>query len=250
MAVKNCCDVNVIFSLNLEDQFKAKVDSYLGTIKNEPFISLRTVRETFFATFSNRIKEIGDIVVSAVNETREELERRDKRLSPASSMIEEVNFKKALSSKLQSNHYFKDNSKAEKYMTLLFKKIPTFGDLKDPTKLQEFWENSLKNADYITVDAWDKFRKKFSDFKEAPRFDNEKQAAWEKKVKELKTKENIFTDVDNEDIFIATEYLTYVHERGFGLQFSGFDRGLIESLNKVKEKLSLNYPSAVCLIGE
>ncbi len=248
MVIKNCCDVNVIFSLNLEDQFKLKMDSYIKNIKSYPFISLRSVKETFIATFSNKIKEMSDLIISSVNETKEELSKRNKRLGPPSSTLEEVTFKKYLSSALKSNGYSVNDKKTEKYMKLIFGNVPTFNDLKNSEKLTEFRENSLKNADHITIDAWDKFRKNFTNFKDAPRFNSEKQLKWEKKIKELKETEEIFNDVDNEDIFIATEYLTYIDDRGTNLKFSGNDKDLVKSLNKVKRKLNLNYPDAVYLL--
>ncbi|MEA3514979.1 MAG: hypothetical protein U9R34_05865, partial [Nanoarchaeota archaeon] len=50
-----------------------KVSFYLKGCKNFPFISLRTVKETFLATFSSNLKEICDVVIEAVNLTKQEV---------------------------------------------------------------------------------------------------------------------------------------------------------------------------------
>lgn len=245
--ISNTCDVNVIFNLSLKDKFLNETTSYITNCKNSPFVSLRSVRETFRGTFESKLKEISNIIVEIVNKTKEDIEKRGNKL-PLTESIEKSLFNKNFEEVISKTDYSKDRSQFDKYSDLLFKRKLSFGELKDSKVLQELWENSRKNAEHISLDLWQSFRDNFTNFREAPRFNSIKQSVWETKIKDLKTKENIFSDVDDEDIYIATEYLTYIEEMNPNLKLSGFDRKLIKSLNLTKQKLKLNYPDSVCLL--
>ena len=99
MNSNHTCDVNVIFSYITENQFKRKVDDYIKANKNNTLICLRAVKDTFIATFSEKLKTAGDIIREAVNKTNEEVEKRNQRLRP-SELVENTffnkNFKEAI----------------------------------------------------------------------------------------------------------------------------------------------------------
>ncbi|MEA3514087.1 MAG: hypothetical protein U9R34_01275, partial [Nanoarchaeota archaeon] len=206
-----------------------------------PFISLRIVKETFLATFSSNLKEICDVVIEAVNLTKQEV--GGTRLAQ-NAKVQEILFNKKLKDAIRSGNLKQTN----KYMKLIFNDKLLFSKLKDSQELTDVLENSLKKADIIATEAWHKFRKNFNNFQESPRFSAVKQYTWETKIRELKKTEGIFSDVDDEDIYVATEYLTYISERNSNLKFSGFDKNLIKSLNTLKQKLSLRCPEPTCLL--
>ncbi len=244
--VINTCDVNVLFSYGLKDKFIDKTKSYITRCKNDKFVSLRTVKETFQATFSSNINEIIDIVVGVLNNTEEEIQKRNKRLS-SNPRMEQRMFEQNLFGSFKSE---KDIGKDEatKWLKLIFGDVLDYAIISDKSKFVVIWEDALKKSDIIAAETYASFRSKFKNFVEAPRFNHEKQHKWEAIIKNLKNSEDIFTDIDDEDIYIATEFLTYIDERTSNLMFSSYDKNIIKSLNKIKEKLKLNYPDSVWLL--
>jgi len=248
MALDNTCDVSVVFSHSIENDNKRFVNQYLNNIKNSKFISLRAVKDTFQSTFSGKIKAICDSIVIAVNKTCEKKQKRSDKLPPISTKLLDITFTKYYQTALKDMPNLDSDNNIEEYEKLLKSKVNIqFNELKDLDKLEKFGEDSLKIADIISVEAWDKFRKRLNHFKEAPRFTASKLVRWENEIREAKSKFDIFNDVDNEDIFVATEYLTYIDERNSNTLFSCLDKDLTSSLNLFKSKLVLKYPDAVYL---
>ena len=180
-----------------------------------------------------------------LNKTCEEISQRSKKLPPISKTMEEITFKKHYTEAIKE---FAGSNNLESYETLLKSKMSIdFQDLKDQNKLEKFWDNSLVISETLALEAFDNFRKKIKNFKDAPRFTPSKQAKWESEIKNIKSKESIFNDPDNEDIFVATEYFTYIEDRGPNHIFSALDKNLVESINTFKGILKLKHPDAVYL---
>lgn len=246
MASRNTFDVNVIFSYNLPSNQNIASKAYIQQCNPDIVIGLKAVKDTFLAVFSRTLKELVDIVIKVANDSKIEIEERNKKQKPNPEMeqyIFDANLKKAL----ESDNTFEEKNVCNEYMNLLFGGKLYFNMLQNPTDMQVFMERSISIADHKALDAWLKFKKAFSNFKEAPRFHANKLAVWETQLKELKKATEIFSDVDDEDMYIATEYLTYVKEINSDICFSSFDRNFISSLNTAKQKLGLNFPTSQLL---
>lgn len=240
------CDVSVIYSYSINGVNKKFVEKYLLDIKNSNFVYLRAVRETFSSTFSNKIKSICDAVISATNKTLEEIQKRSQNSPPITPRIEKTLFEKNFEDAIKESKEFTYSDDVINYKKLLESKTKIdFDILKEPSELEKFRDDSILTADKITLEKWDAFRKNLKNFKETPRFSLSKLAKWEKEINTLKSKTSIFKDIDNEDIFVAAEYFTYIDEINKTLIFSCLDRNLTESINKCKKELKLVFPNAI-----
>lgn len=245
--VVNSCDVNLVFYYTLENRYFHLTKEFINQNKNKVFLILDNLKRTYLRTFSEKLKHINDIVLSSLNKTNQELQNRNSKTNrPSSIELEEAIFKQKFKEMLSSSTEKLDDFMNEKIITYLFKTSLSYNSLKK-INIQELWLENVQNSDIFSITAWHKFISNFSIKKDAPNFSYNRLNKWETQILNLKTKMGIFNDSDNEDIKLASEYLANVEDNS-NIQFYSFDRDMINSLNKLKQQLKLNYPEAICLL--
>ncbi len=236
--MENSCDVNVIYNYSFNKEMK-KISLYLKEIKKETFIEFFSIKTTFLTVIKRKIGDIGDSIIIAINKTKEDvLKQEEKTGELLSEKIIDLKLNSFLSKELKSLPYSFDL--VDEFRTLILKKVNLIDLYLNELQLIEFRENLFSFSEKFALDLWYKFTKNLPNSKPAPRFKPSEQIFWEEKIHSLRDSGNYFADVDDEDIYVAIEYLTYLTVRNKKVKFATFDNNLFKSLNflSVNENIS------------
>ena len=239
------CDANVIFNNIIENKFTGYTLEYIKEVNNEKILLLNEVRHSFTFRLTRILEEISDVIISSVNITKEFLIKKKQRDKDLDSRLVKSIFKNHLIKNIEADENLSKNKvESLKFANILLEKY-SFKELCDLDTLEKFREESSIISNNLANEKFNLFRKKFENEVHCPRFSNLDKANWEQKLRAIRDKEGFFKD--DEDIFIASEYLAYVDKKNNETIFSSFDREFINSMNASRKDINIEYPQVINL---
>lgn len=241
----HACDANVIFNNIIDNEFTAYTHEYIKDVNKERILLLNEVRYSFTFKLTSLLEDISDIVISSVNGTKEFLIKEKHQDKDLDSRFVKSTFRNHLIKNIESDETLSENKvESLKFADILLEKY-SFMELCNLDTLEKFREESSIISNNLANEKFNSFRKKFDNEAICPRFSNLDKANWEQKLRGIRDKEGFFRD--DEDIFVASEYLAYIDKRNKDTIFSSFDGEFIDSMNASKDDIGIEYPMAINL---
>lgn len=238
----HCSDVNTIFAFtDINHRFYQIVYNHFRLIKSEKYILLNHVKTTFVSTYSDNLKRVGDIIISAVNKVKKGLIERKIRYPPT-DVLKNILIKTEITKLIKEMKDKELNpTDYDYYKNILLKDFPLIELLNNKEKLAQFDSEYVKRADSIVKNKIDEFLSFFSSTEISPKLDQKKIKELMSELKKIKNQyENIFKSHDDEDIRLSSEYLSYCIQRKVRLNISSTDKNLTDSLKFVEKEKGIN----------
>jgi len=233
-------DVNTIFAYtDIRHKFYRNAVNYFDKTKQDKYILLKHVYTTFFFTYSENLKRIGDMIIKSINKVKINLSERRLK-SPPSEVLKNIMLKKELDHSIVSQKEQEFNpTDYDYYKNILLKDYPLIELLNNEKMLEEFDSFYVKAADEITRNKLKEFISSFKNIEKLPKLDRNKVMGIRNELKEIKSEHHdIFSSPDDEDIRLSAELLTFCSLRRTKLNFATSDQNLVKSLNFVKKKFN------------
>lgn len=231
-------DVSTVFAfIDVRHKFYDVVIEHFNTIKNAKYVLLNHVKTTFIFTYNDNLKKIGEIILSTIASVKEILEKR-RRKDEASDIIKNTYLKSEME-KLIKQQKDKELNPADYnyFKNILLKDYPLIELLNDEEKLEEFDSIYILKAEEIVNDKLQEFISFFNNIDKNLKLNPVKIKEWKIKLEKIKRDNlTVFSDYDDEDIKLSSEYFTYCEDRRMPLNFSSTDENLINSLKYVVEE--------------
>jgi len=247
-----CSDINTIFAfVDISHKFHDVVSKHFNSIKDNRYVLLKHVKTKFVFTYNDNLKRVGEIILATINRVKEQLNKRRLK-KPPSDIIKNVYLKLEMT-KLIKEYQGKELSPTDYdyYRNILLNKFPLIELLNDENKLGEFDSTYINQAEEIVNDKINEFVSFFKNIEKSPKLNPKNVRKNYLEIKDIK-KENIliFTDPDDEDIWLSSEYITYCEDRKILLNFSSTDKNLVSSLNFVVKQNKIKCGKIVFLLSK
>lgn len=242
-------DVNTIFAYaDITHKFNKISIAFFNDVKNGNYILLKYVKTSFHYTYSDRLKTMGNMVLLAVNEIKEELKKRKVR-KPASPFLRTTLLNKRLQVIMEKNKEFDSNDYTD-FKDLMLAQYPLLVLLENKEKSNEFRIKFTKEADKIASEKFESFLNFLvSKIIKIKRVDEKRAKEWQDiLIKAKQTNIGIFQDPNNDDILLSAEFLTVVENRRLPINFGTLDKNLTDSLDYIKKENKIKCGDIIFLL--